>query len=231
MNLSYLKDQYQGKRAFLIGNGKSLNNTPMGSLTQEHTFATNRISKIFDQTFWRPSFYIMTATSMDEWSYESMRETQIANFVWDDHKFRLYDQANDVSRQDNVLYINCSEIDHCDPKDAITDFFSWDIEERISKFGTSLFAAAQIAVYMGFNPIYFVGCDLGDKHFVKDYRTDAEKEKRSEHSLDYWDAGIIAAHRLMDKMSNVKFYNATVGGDLDIHERVDILDLLRGNHD
>ena len=203
----------------------------MGSLTQEHTFATNRISKIFDQTFWRPSFYIMTATSMDEWSYEAMRETKIANFVWDDHKFRLYDQANDVSRQDNILYINCSEIDHCEPEDATTDFFSWDIAERVSKFGTSLFAAAQIAVYMGFNPIYLIGCDLGDKHFVKDYRTEIEKEKRSEHSSEYWDAGIIAAHELMSKINEntvIEFYNATVGGDLDIYQRVSAVRLLRG---
>lgn len=58
--LASYKRKFAGKRCFLIGNGPSLRAEDMTRLHEagEITFAFNRIYNIFDQTPWRPNFYI-----------------------------------------------------------------------------------------------------------------------------------------------------------------------------
>ena len=56
--LAALKDKHQGKRAFIIGNGSSLRISDLDRLTGEITFACNKIYLAFDQTQWRPTYYV-----------------------------------------------------------------------------------------------------------------------------------------------------------------------------
>ena len=58
--LSAYKNKYSGKRCFLIGNGPSLKAEDLTKLYEngEVTFAFNRVYNIFDDTGWRPTFYI-----------------------------------------------------------------------------------------------------------------------------------------------------------------------------
>ena len=54
------KSKYVGQRCFFIGNGPSLQVEDLTKLHEasEITFAFNRIYNIFDQTPWRPTFYV-----------------------------------------------------------------------------------------------------------------------------------------------------------------------------
>ena len=58
--LSSYKNKYSGKRCFLIGNGPSLKAEDLTKLYKngDITFAFNRVYNIFDDTEWRPKFYI-----------------------------------------------------------------------------------------------------------------------------------------------------------------------------
>ena len=58
--LSQFRNIHSGKRCFLIGNGPSLRASDLDTLHRagEITFAFNRIYNIFDQTEWRPTYYI-----------------------------------------------------------------------------------------------------------------------------------------------------------------------------
>ena len=58
--LAAYKDIYTGQRCFLIGNGPSLRAEDLTRLHEagEITFAFNRVYNIFEQTPWRPTFYI-----------------------------------------------------------------------------------------------------------------------------------------------------------------------------
>jgi len=58
--LAALKGKYAGQRCFLVGNGPSLKAEDLTKLHEygEITFAFNRVYNIFDQTPWRPTFYI-----------------------------------------------------------------------------------------------------------------------------------------------------------------------------
>ncbi|MEL7474404.1 MAG: hypothetical protein AAGK04_13885, partial [Planctomycetota bacterium] len=55
--LAQLKNKHRGERIFILGNGPSLNRTPLHQLKDEYTFATNRIHLLYDRIDWRPSFY------------------------------------------------------------------------------------------------------------------------------------------------------------------------------
>lgn len=55
-----LKGKYVGKRAFLIGNGPSLNKTPLYLLDGEFCLCFNRFSIMTERLQWRPEFYMCT---------------------------------------------------------------------------------------------------------------------------------------------------------------------------
>lgn len=57
-------------------------------------------------------------------------------------------------------------------------FWCWDLEKDGAKIGwqsvgSVAFVTLQLAVYMGFDPIYFVGLDLGGEHFHKRWKTNS----------------------------------------------------------
>jgi hypothetical protein len=52
-----LKDKYIGQRVFLIGNGPSLNKTPLYLLKNENVMCFNRFHLMFERVNWKPKFY------------------------------------------------------------------------------------------------------------------------------------------------------------------------------
>ena len=76
---------------------------------------------------------------------------------------------------------------------------------------------------MGFDEIYLLGCDMFTQkhdHFDQNYPAYAvwnERNKIEQH-----------IHEVAKKSSPAKIYNATVGGSLEVHPRVDIRKVLDG---
>ena len=52
-----LKGKFKGKRAFLIGNGPSLNKTPLHLLANEFTICFNRFDLMLERLCWNPTAY------------------------------------------------------------------------------------------------------------------------------------------------------------------------------
>ena len=112
--------------------------------------------------------------------------------------------------------------------------FSEDIAKRIYNSRTVVYTAIQIAVYMGFKEIYLIGVD---HHFhtsmnskgeiivdqsAKDYFSDKyneDKENLYIPNTDLSTLSFIAAKEYVDS-HNVKIYNATRGGKLEVFQRV-----------
>ena len=240
------KDKYKGKRCFCIGNGPSLEDTPMHLLNNEYTFGLNRIADIYPSTSWRPSFYVnVTIMTTDAgWaksSAEAIKNTP--SFVW----YGLLPHVLETIGDEVIIPINVFPIavsKELPWRGSDPGIWSHDIAERVSKYGSSMLAVLQIAVYMGFGPIYLLGCDLGWKPF--DYEEDKDPNHFSE---DYWgkaspgvDVAVtprmaqkytddarsshILAKKVCDPM-DVKIYNATIGGDLEVYPRVGLLDVLK----
>jgi len=62
---------------------------------------------------------------------------------------------------DNVIYVHCSHTEDMNYLAANNEFWSDDISERVSIFGVMAFPTMQVAAYLGFNPIFLIGCDGG----------------------------------------------------------------------
>ena len=228
------KNKYADRRCFIVANGASLNETPLDLLDEDMSIGMNMISLIFDRVTWRPDFMVVTTTSLGDDRY---RDTILAgvkesdfSFVWD--AFKLDPEVNKVR---NIVYIPVIHTEHIDHQDAKDDFWPKVIARGISKFGTSTFSALQIAVYMGFNPIYLVGVDLewktfeGSKdvnHFDPRYNAISKtKEQYLESSRANKRAYEIA--KVAADKAGVEIFNATVGGKLEVFPRVEFEGLFK----
>ncbi len=55
--LAGLRGKFSGERVFIMGNGPSLNKTPLELLKNEFVFGVNRVSLLFNRIDWRPTFF------------------------------------------------------------------------------------------------------------------------------------------------------------------------------
>jgi len=162
-----LKNKHKGERAFFVGNGPSLSNTPLQKLNNEWTFATNKINKIYSSTEWRPDYYTYFHTKkyLDETEQSLILqniEENVICFVPDVF-------IDDVPENDLVHFlktefrkdhrIEC--LRHPDvPVDA-HNLWSDNIKNKIYFYNNSIYPIFQIVHYMGFDELYLIGCDLG----------------------------------------------------------------------
>jgi FkbM family methyltransferase len=243
VTIQSFKNKYKGKQVFMIGNGPSLKVTPLDRIQYEYSFAMNRISLIYDKVLWRPSFYICTTLNISrkEWRKDILETISlgIPCFVWD--KLEEFIKPYHFK---NVHFIKCTHGDNITDQ-CPDDWWSHDISKRVCKFGTSMLPALQIASYMGFNPIYLVGCDLGfqtagsganNNEPLKDIQH--QKNVDSNHfdpkygtpgcPANVLNINMKAAHELAFRTASrngTKIFNATIGGQLEICPRVDFTKL------
>lgn len=228
------KDKYKNQRCFFIGNGPSLQASDLDILQEqgEITFAFNRIYNIFDKTNWRPTFYI----SQDEKMLEGCKE--IVDSLDLQYKFipiqlKWYYNIN-IS---DAINFNMRIQPLGNPIDKL--LWSNDAASYIYCASTGMYTAAQLAVYMGFSEIYLIGVDhhfhisqnnngeiiVDDK--VKDYFSDRYNEDRENLYIPNTEKSTytyLAMKKYCDKQ-NVKIYNATRGGKLEVFDRVNFDEL------
>lgn len=173
MEISGLKNSYQGERVFLIGNGPSLKDTPLEKLDEEYTFAVNNINSIYDEVDWRPDFYYYHSSDFGNWEsvIRDNIESGIECFIWEEHKpvfgeadnihyLTMYDLIPRAKTTPTIFHErNIKDINQLSEKE-LYNYWSEDIEELIYHHH-SMYGMYQIIFYLGFNEIYLVGTDLG----------------------------------------------------------------------
>lgn len=231
--LTNFRNKYSDRRCFIVGNGASLNKTPLELLYDDVSFGMNMISLIFVRTPWRPNFMVITTTALGDDRYRDLIMAGIKasehSFVWD--KFKNDPEINKAS---NIVFIPVIHTEQIDHQDAKNDFWPKTLGRGISKFASTTFAALQLAVYLGFNPIYLVGMDLewrtfkGSKdvnHFHPDYYKSLS-EKRYLESAKAQKRAYEIAKVATDKLG-IEVFNATVGGKLEVFPRVEFEGLFK----
>lgn len=176
MEIQQFDNIHDRERVFILGNGPSLQRTPLDTLDDEYTIAVNKISKIYTETNWRPSYFVFhdavhdagneygidsVSTNLDKNTRESVRRTielGIPCFIsqpgrdwFGDYDNSLFYTPRTASTEEQRTAIE---------QEDVRPFWSTDITEYICCFASTLTVAAQIAVYMGFDKLFFVGCDL-----------------------------------------------------------------------
>jgi len=215
-------------------------------IKDEYSIAMNRISIIYNQTEWRPSFFVCTTTNVEDelWKKDILTSVElgIPIFIWD----RLKEHF--VGRN-NIIEMECSNGMEV-TEDPPIDWWSNDIEVGVTKYGTSMIVALQIVAYLGFEKIYIIGADLGFKqhiiqkilyrlnmqtlghlfdqnHFAGNYGTPGA-------TPEILNSNMIGAHKLAKKACSVlgvDVFNASIGGNLEIYKRVDYYSLFKSRDD
>lgn len=220
---------YAGRRCFFVGNGPSLSAEDLTTLSEygEITFAFNRIYNIFDSTPWRPTFYISQDEKMLQGCADIVDQLELpVKFV----PIQLHWYYN-INIHD-AIYFNMNWQQAENPREFL---FSDDAAKELDCATTGMYTAAQIAGYMGFSEIYFIGVD---HHFrvsqnlkgeiivddtVKDYFSDTYNEDKENLYIPNTEKSTltyIAMKAQCDKR-HIKVFNATRGGMLEVFPRVE----------
>jgi hypothetical protein len=237
--LSGLKGIYSGKRCFLMGNGPSLNKMDLNLLDGEYVWGSNKCYLLFDRVNWRPAFYV----AVDRRVVPDVR-IEIAQLTRDFPGtiffFPLFFRVTNVLGSNPNVYWYEEKVNH--QGHLASRAFSTQVDKWVSRVRTVTVAMLQLAVYLGFNPIYLIGCDTsysipstvqkvdknGDllvstsnddvNHFSSEYFGKGSKwhDPHVENMIQHYQKAKVVCDSL-----NVQVYNATVGGNLEVFPRKD----------
>ena len=227
------KDIHKGKRAFIVGNGPSLRISDLDRLKNEITFGCNKIYLAFDQTDWRPDYFVAVDSVFIEDCVEEIK-------ALDSKKFLAIESNNLLKGTNNdIMYLK-----HIEPEyagDEIKYEFSTDIANGVYGGWTVTYTMLQIAFYMGITEVYLLGVDFNysipeptgelsnfgevilrgedeKNHFHKDYRKIDDRWTLPRLGEQY--KAYLCAQETFRKHGR-KVYNATRRTALDVFQSVD----------
>ena len=233
-----LEGKYSGERCFIMGNGPSLNQMDLELLSREYVWGANKCYLLFDRVSWRPAFYVGIDTRVVPDIRADInrlaREMSETTFF-----FPAQFREQWVLRSGtNVYWYNQVEKDSANLPDGM---FTRDASKHVSAVHTVTVAALQLAVHLGFDPIYLIGCDTSysipdtvrkegsgenlvstedddPNHFVPEYFGRASKwhDPHPDKMIFHYQQAREVCESL-----GVKVYNATLGGKLEVFQRVD----------
>jgi len=215
-----IKGIHSGKRGFVICNGPSLNMADLELLIDEISIASNKIYLSFDSVKWRPDYVTVSDTLV--WK-------KINNIV--EKYFDTILIPNYLPRYEanNVIYWKRL-------RSKRVKLFSECFSDGAYEGSTVTYENLQLAVHLGLNPIYLIGCDhyypgegdsqSGDpviqsdhqSHFIKGYRAAGEVVMPA--NIKAMDNAFSAAYKY-SKENNIQIYNATRNGHLEVFDRID----------
>ena len=223
--LEQLRDRHKGERCFVMGNGPSLRKTDVTLLRDEVTIASNGIFLLFDEMGYKPTFLTVEDRLVAEdraAELNSIRGTQ---------KIFARDLGYCLKSDEWTLYLNFVREYEGLPK------FSVALDRVAYWGGTVSVLNLQLAYHLGCDPIYLIGFDhsyavpAGVKdspiimsesddlnHFHPDYF--GKGYRWHDPQVDRMEAGFQACRECLEGR-RVKVYNATVGGKLEVFERID----------
>jgi hypothetical protein len=154
--LKQYKKKFSGKRIFLMGNGPSLRQMQLEKLKNEYVFGFNKCYLLYDSISWRPSFYTAVDTLVLPDISKELNEL-IVNESSTQYFFPInYYLDKSILHQKNTIWFQQVGKSIYGLPDS---YFSANALEFVRSPNTVVITGLQLAVYMGFNPIYLIGCD------------------------------------------------------------------------
>lgn len=225
-----LKNIYENQKCFIIGNGPSLKIEDLNKISEYNycSFGSNHIYKCFNNTRWRPDYYFFTDPTGIR---ETLSKEQEFNIIASNCKILFTRNIInfDKSSDNNVILIN-----QVYSPDEENMEFSSDVSKCFYIGYSVTYIMLQMAVYMGFKEIYLLGMDHSYSIETVSIDGDVKIEKNIKDHSDIlgnapmWgvaniykiNKGYEAAKKYADD-HNIKIYNSTRGGKLEVFERLD----------
>ena len=234
--LQTLESKYQGQRCFIMGNGPSLNKMDLSLLKNEIVWGSNRCYLLYDQIEWRPKFYTAVDTRVVPDVAEEINRIVVADK--NTTCFFSFDHRRIIKNEGNVYWF---EIIPANEADLPFGVFSKDPSKSIPSYiATVSIVMLQMAVYLGFSPIYLIGCDTNyiipsstlkdgpdglvstanddPNHFTPNYFGKGAKWHDPHVERMFWQYEQV---KNACEILGVQIYNSTVGGKLETFPRMD----------
>lgn len=222
-----LKDSCLGKRCFIVGNGPSLTLEQLNLIKNEDCFGANRIYKLFENTDWRPKYYVIQDRyDLTKGVYEHLNVDYlfVSDFYWKEHGMN---NPNAICFHIKRTLRQVQNIP-----------FSENVERYVQAASTVTFSMIQFAAYMGYKEIYLIGMDhtyaneTNDKgviiktNNVKSHAFEDEKPNEVVANIKYMEDAYRVARQYCEK-KEILIYNATIGGALEVFERKDFWEVVK----
>jgi hypothetical protein len=218
--LKVFRNKHLGETILIVGNGPSLNNTPLDKF-KIPSIGMNKINLIYDRTTWRPSYILCNNGLVMNQNREYFKTTSIPVVL--DYKAAF-------------LNIRASNIRYFLPH--FKDTFSEDFDENVGVSGTVTYTALQYAYYLGVKRIIIVGVDHNFKGYTNDKISSKIETFKGEDENHFdpnyfkgmkWgvpdmarsEIGYRRASEFLTKR-NIEIYDATVNGKLNIFPKISI---------
>ena len=228
VDMKHYYGKHVGETVFMVGAGPSLTYEMLDKLQGHNTIAMNNISLVFPHTDWRPTYYLNVTRSFqyDSWwqdlGIEAISEAE-CSFLW--AKNIMVPLRRGVNAR--IVIMSCVDL----------PVWFMDQADCVSRYGSSMYSALQVAYYMGFDQLFLIGCDLryqdslnaGGKdtsHFTEEYLgpewlkalQGVDEARRLRDELRTYDAHTIAALKLGDDKRHI--FTCSHGPLLNIYNHV-----------
>jgi hypothetical protein len=178
----------------------------------------NRINLIYGSTAWRPTFYF----AFDYWGEEMLSDV-LTNLDVATHSFIRADRAKEIELARKTVdypakityFWDCrihaglsAAVAKRDSEAAKRMPTAWHLPTTCG-FGSTVNVVAQVAVMLGYNPIYLLGCDLGHKQYEKGRDLDPNHfdPHYDGHDDEMWldrDDTLLYMHKIIAKETMIK---------------------------
>lgn len=239
---SELRDCHKGERCFLLATGPSVQNQDLTVLQGELCIAVSHFFLHKDIKVIAPKYHVI-APYHPPFTFDQIKRLfeGFNEFYPDDVTYffghRPYEysllnflESNPQFKRKNSYFINYSSSHELDETN-FNNPDSWDIAKSPFEIRTVVYSAIQVAIYMGCNEIYLIGCDhdylldmkrVTNHHFYKEEDGQSDVEVLTSFDTERWFQEYYyrwKEYRLMreySKQFGCKIFNATKGGMLDV---------------
>ena len=206
----------------VVGNGPSLNKTPLDEFQDVPSIGMNKINLLFERTSWRPSMIVCVNNLVVKQNRDFFVKTEIPTFLaW---KCRWYVKSKDTR---NLHYFKVvPRID-----------FSEDVSSSVAGCGSTVtYSALQFAYFTGANPIILFGVDHsfkvpeGKMAIVKSQEADANHFDPNYFGKgQHWGLPDLEGSEYAYGLAKKQFeedgrevLDATIGGKLEVFRKISV---------
>jgi hypothetical protein len=218
LDLSALKDRYRGRRAYVIGNGPSINKTDLARLKDEITIGMNRIYLKFADMGYSTTFLCcVNELVLQQFGQQIAGQTS--------YKLLNASAAADLGSRPGLQFMAS------DPSAG----FARDLSDHVWHPGATVtYCALQLAFHLGIEEVILLGVDHSFTHAGRAHRAEKAGGGDVNHfDPNYFGKGVLwqypdladselnyATAREVFRIHGRSIKDATVGGRLAIFDRV-----------
>lgn len=222
----------QSGRCFIIGTGPSMTVKDLELLQDEATFGVNSLCKVF-RSGRNTTWYAFLDEAVWIENKDIISNLDLSKVFYNKNVLRKLGKKNFFIWKEAVCFYNFPCKHFLDYGVDLNTDFSACADEFVYDGYTIIYSVLQIAVFMGFTEIYLLGADCNYNTAEKMHFVESPNDSNLDSPTFKNNAGgrsMIECYKVAKKYAdshNIKIFNATRGGKLDVFERVNLEDVLK----